>query len=134
MAPELFNDENESYDFAVDVYAFAVTVYSILAKADALDDGKAPPRNPQQWLMRVMRGARFIKKAEITEVHWAVIEACWKHDPKQRPQFQELLNEFHRSHKYILPDADQSAVLEYEERVYSHFKSPKVSQEDEGDS
>jgi serine/threonine protein kinase len=122
MAPEL--NEEDGYDFAIDVYAFAITLYQIFADATELDDGKPPSKSPQQHLLRALKGARFVKKPEIPEYHWGVITRCWAQDPKARPTFQELLDEFHGNHEYVLPGADQSVVLAYETQVGTSFGAP----------
>jgi serine/threonine protein kinase len=117
MAPELWN--SDGYDFSVDVYAFSVTLYSIFAEPTELDDGKGRARSSRHFQMRILRGVRFLRKPEIPGYHWGVITRCWVQDPKSRPTFKILLDEFRKSHEYILPEADRSAVLRYERLVYS---------------
>jgi hypothetical protein len=73
----------------------------------------------------MVRGQRYIRKPDIPKYHWEVIERCWAQDPKARPTFQALLEEFHNRHDYILPGADRSAVLQYENGVYSRVGAPK---------
>jgi hypothetical protein len=67
-----------------------------------------------------------VKKPEIPEYHWGVIARCWNQDPEARPTFQALLDEFHESHEYILPAADQISVLEYENQVGTSFGAPNT--------
>jgi serine/threonine protein kinase len=124
MAPEIMSDE-ESYGFPVDVFAFAVTLYAIFARPDSLDDDKGKIKTAHGLFRRVLAGARLVKPPEIPEYHWGVITRCWKGNAQERPTFAALLNEFHGSHEYILSGADRSVVLEYEDRVYSDFGSPK---------
>jgi serine/threonine protein kinase len=123
MAPELFAD-GEPYGFAVDVYSFAVTLYSIFADPQELDDGRGNAKTWPALMARVSEGARFARKAEIPDSQWEVIRACWAADPKVRPTFQSLLDSFRGGHRYVLDGADRAAVLEYESRVYGQFGPP----------
>jgi hypothetical protein len=120
MAPTVFTDGE--CDFSADVYAFAVTLYSIFAEPKEMDDGNVSRRSIMIIMRAVCRGARFLRKPEIPEYHWGVITRCWAQDPKSRPTFEMLLDEFHNSHECILPEADRSAVLEYENLIYSREK------------
>jgi hypothetical protein len=74
---------------------------------------------------RVIKGERFVRRPEIPEYYWSLIVRCWAQDPSLRPQFRELLEEFHDRHEYILSGADEGVVLEYENRLYSRFGPPK---------
>jgi serine/threonine protein kinase len=123
MAPELFSDD-EMYDFSVDVYAFAITLYSIFAEPKELDDGTTGPRSPQVLFRKVVNGARFVRKGEIPDSLWEVIHLCWAKDPKVRPTFQSLLDSFRGCRRYVLDGADRESVLEYETRVYGQFGPP----------
>jgi serine/threonine protein kinase len=124
IALDINRDEERRYDFSVDVYAFAVTLYHIFAEAKDFDDGLMPIMTFHQLWRRISQGARFNRKPQIPEYHWGVIVRCWVADPKARPTFQALLEEFHDSHEYILSGASRSAVLEYEDRVGSYFGVP----------
>jgi serine/threonine protein kinase len=124
MAPELFSDDG-AYDFAVDVYAFAVTLYRLFAEAKVMDDQPSPPAGVQQLRKRVLQGARFVKAPAIPDPIWDVITRCWQADPKARPTFWQLLNEFRGGRVYALAGADQAAILEYESRVWGDFGPPK---------
>jgi hypothetical protein len=118
-APELYNESPDGWGFSVDVYAFAIILYSIFAKPKVLNDGRRPPSNAGQIEMRMSRGARFLKTPEIPKYHWGVINRCWNQGPGSRPTSKILLDEFHESHEYILPGANRWDVLRYEELVYS---------------
>jgi serine/threonine protein kinase len=124
MAPELYGD-NE-YSFPVDVYAFAVLLYSFFTEPTRLDDKKGALRHAEQLLQRVNAGARFVKPAGIPDTHWDLISAAWRHDPKQRPTFQELVNDFHLNHRYVFPGADLTQVLEYENRLLEYEAPPVI--------
>jgi serine/threonine protein kinase len=129
MAPEILRKDGDGYDFSIDVFSFAVTLYHIFADIGEFRNERPDQRQFASMRLRkaIERGDRFVKKPEIPEYHWAVIVRCWAQDPKARPTFQELLNEFHDKHEYILPGADQSAVLAYENQVGTSFGAPNRS-------
>jgi serine/threonine protein kinase len=115
MAPEIFAPEY--YDFAVDVYSFAVTLHQMFTEETEMDDGHGPARNMQQIARCVTRGVRFTRPREIPDSLWALITRCWATDPKARPTFRGILDELQGGRDYVLPGADRDAVLEYEDRV-----------------
>jgi serine/threonine protein kinase len=116
MAPELYSDEEE-YDRPVDVYAFAILLYSFFAEPMRLNDKPEPIKSPQSLMIRVGKGARFVKPPKIPDPHWALIESSWAQDTKSRPTFEEMVLDFHAEHLYVLPGADMDQVIEYEERM-----------------
>jgi serine/threonine protein kinase len=121
IAPEMWGKDN--YDFSIDVFSFAITLYQIFADLGTFDDGKSA-KSHGALHQRITEGARYARKPEIPDYHWGVIVRCWTQDPKGRPTFQQLLEEFHDNHGYILPGADQSAVLAYENQVWTSFGAP----------
>jgi serine/threonine protein kinase len=121
VAPDMMS--SDSYDFAVDIYSFAVTLYAKLAEPMRLNDGTRVASFLQFW-RKIGNGVRFEKRSEIPDYHWSVIERCWDEDPSERPTFESLLKEFHVSHKYILDGADESSVREYEDRVWYNYGPP----------
>jgi serine/threonine protein kinase len=125
MAPELLNDEH-GYSFPVDVYAFGVTLYSLFADPGELDDSTRPYRSAQQLMLRIGRGARFVRKTVISDYYWDLITECWKQGPETRPTFKTLMDAFHNTHEYIFPDADRAKVLAYEEKVYRRVGPPRM--------
>jgi serine/threonine protein kinase len=124
MAPELFMAED--YSFGVDVYAFAMTLYSMFTPPKEMDDKRPPSRTPQQLMARIGKGTRWAKKPEIPDYYWAVIVKCWDIGPENRPQFKDIVEEFVTTHDYLLPGADREKVLAYEKKVYRAFSPPKV--------
>jgi serine/threonine protein kinase len=116
MAPELCED-NDHYDQSVDVYAFAVLLYSFFAEPDEPDDGQGPFGSIVTTMHRVMQDTRFVKPPDIPEAYWALIQNAWDKAADKRPTFQEMVNDFHTNHDYIFPGADRAQVLEYENRI-----------------
>jgi serine/threonine protein kinase len=125
MAPELFADEQE-YSVPVDVYAYAVSLYSLFADPAELDDNPKACRSAQQLMLRIGRGARFVRKSNISDYYWDLICECWKQGPETRPTFKNLMDGFHNTHEYIFPDADRATVLAYEDKVYRRVGPPRI--------
>jgi serine/threonine protein kinase len=97
------------------VYFFAMIVSSLFSDASNLDKGSVS--SEYSLLFMIPNGARPMRAPEIPDALWAVITRAWHQDPEMRPTFRQLLSEAQSDHFYILPGADVSAVLEYENRV-----------------
>jgi serine/threonine protein kinase len=113
-----------SYDFSIDIYSFAVTLYYIFAEPTKWNDGGRINETGFPFQQKIVNGVRFEKPPEIPDYHWGVIERCWDQDPKERPTFESLLEEFHVRHEYILDGADESSVREYEDQVWYNYGPP----------
>jgi serine/threonine protein kinase len=125
MAPELMDDDSD-YDYEVDVYAFAVTLYSMFAAPAELDDNPRPIRRQDDLFTRVQNGARFKRKPTIPDHYWWLIQQCWAGPAVDRPPFRTLLRNFKDSHEYAtaLPGVDMPSVIEYENRLFQDFGDP----------
>jgi serine/threonine protein kinase len=128
LSPEMAYGDG-TYDFAVDVYSFAVTLYSIFADPQMLDDGGSNSPASLGLIMRVCDGARFVRVEEIPDAQWEVIHSCWAEDPKARPTFQSLLDSFRGGRRYVIEGSDRAAILEYEDRVYGQFGLPNTDKQ-----
>jgi serine/threonine protein kinase len=115
MAPELCSDDG--YGFPADVYSFAVILYNFFADPKDLDDNPRPYKSSQDFLRRVIKGARFVRPRNIPDKYWDFICNTWKTDAGQRPTFREMLEDFHQHHEYMFPGSDLAAVTEYEDRI-----------------
>jgi serine/threonine protein kinase len=127
MAPELFGDDD--YSFPVDVYAFAISLYSLFAEPCELDDRAGRPRRPEQLMARILKGARFKRLPQIPDHIWGLITECWCRGAETRPKFVDLLTRFHSDHSYIIDGADRETVLRYEESVYTDCGPPRMTGE-----
>jgi serine/threonine protein kinase len=115
MAPELYDDEDK-YTYSVDVYAFAVLMYtSFTSKQNELNDG--PIRSPQNLMMRVSRGSRLKRQDGITDKYWELIEECWKHAPAERPDFAAIVDKMNENDDFALPGTDLAKYKEYRTRI-----------------
>jgi serine/threonine protein kinase len=122
MAPEVYNGDSE-YGFPVDVYSFAVLLYSFFAEATELNDGQGPAKSGTDLVRRAAAGARFVKPRVMLEAYWTLIEVAWCQEPDQRPPFQAIVKDFHDHHDYIFPGADFEQVVEYENRILTSSAS-----------
>jgi serine/threonine protein kinase len=120
MAPELFSDECDGHHSSkVDVYAFGVLLYTLFSENRKLDDNpERPVRSPQQLLMRVAKGARFIRTPEIPEFYWNLITHCWAQDPAARPTFSDIVRLL-KEHKGELGNIDLAEFETYEKAIFS---------------
>jgi hypothetical protein len=116
MAPELWVDESVGYTNSVDVYAYAVLLYSLFVRNPELqlDDGKGPAGRPAAFFPRIQQGVRFLRKDTIKASYWRLITACWNRIPNERPQFTAIVNEMVRHiNKFLLEGTDRDAVQSY---------------------
>jgi len=101
QAPELLStdiEESESYEYnsskASDIYAFACVCYEIFS-------GQVPFfENPHdiRVILGVMRGKRptrpshdLSKTRGFSDEIWDLVQACWAHDPIQRPTAEQVV-------------------------------------------
>jgi serine/threonine protein kinase len=117
MAPELFDDEDDNCSLAVDVYAYGVLLYTVFTDKQIFKEGERPPRGPQQLLMKVAQGHRFMRQPEIPDVYWDLITRCWQQSPANRPTFDEIVREMLESERYAFPGTDLARYREYRERM-----------------
>ena len=108
MAPEFF--KADKIGFKVDVYAFGMTMYSILS-------GR-PPYNPKanQWMIMQMvdKGERPELK-DVPVAYQSLIEDCWHEQPDSRPGFDEIVERL----KQLIPpnEPDSNKLYAYEEKM-----------------
>jgi serine/threonine protein kinase len=121
-APEFILEEVVC-DFPMDVYSFAIILYFIFGKPPELDGRSRRFRSPMALVNRMSRGFRFERNSDIPDGLWEVIEECWRHDPAERPTFQDLLDSFRGGERYRLEEADVGELLKYEETLEKHFRS-----------
>jgi serine/threonine protein kinase len=82
LAPELHRDD--VYDFSVDVFAFALTLYGIFGRPAPMGNGGLM-RTCYLLVQWIIKGGRYVKLLEIPDYHWSVICRCWKDNRHERP-------------------------------------------------
>jgi hypothetical protein len=116
IAPELWTDRTVSYTQAIDVYAYAMLLYSSFVShpSTMMDDRRKPPISPQQFMMRIQNGIRFLRTETISDSYWELIQACWETEPNLRPTFSTLIDGIMRNlNSFILPGANEVEVRRY---------------------
>jgi serine/threonine protein kinase len=116
MAPELYSEE-ETYDYSVDVFAFAVLICALFEQPNEMDDGNRPPRTPQMLMRRVSSGARWRRPKGISDGLWQLVTECWRQNPAERPTFSEIVDRLKGSVDLTFPGTDLSAYKEFQDRL-----------------
>jgi serine/threonine protein kinase len=115
MAPELWGDI-ETYGPAVDVFAFAVILYSCFAEPKIWDDNRVRTTYVQVGTA-YKNGLRLARPPNVPQAHWDLITKAWHHGAESRPTFQQLEEDFRAHHAYVLPGADLAKVEAYERKI-----------------
>ena len=100
MAPEIHT--NCEYTKAIDVYAFAIIVYEIIT-----NQAPFPNCGSYQISCKVVNGERPEFKYTIPDSYQRLIEKCWSHDPKDRPTFDEIVNDLEKDPGFIIETVDE---------------------------
>lgn len=71
-------------------------------------------------MLRICRGLRPMRPDQIPDPYWELIEKCWKHNPDERPTFEEITEEL-KNDKYAIEEfgmkTDLDKLHEYQERI-----------------
>lgn len=111
MAPELMNDEDQ-YGPAVDIYAFALIAYEIIAGIEPFSE-KGKPATFNIIVSKVLSGGRPKLPNIVPEKMRQLIEKCWSQDPKDRPSFEEIFRQLSSDFSYIDEDIDEDEINDY---------------------
>lgn len=130
MAPELWSVDG--YSGAVDVYAYAILLYTLFSNTFLWDDGRKP-QSDLHHMMRIRDGIRLQRQPEIPDFYWELIQRCWSGVPDDRPEFCEIIAWLQKDReKYAFPGTDMRQLEEYEKRVLqgvelvNRTKPPKI--------
>jgi serine/threonine protein kinase len=85
MAPELMR-EGSTYDFKVDVYAYGMLLYVILA-----NDLPFQTLKGAEFHRTILKGTRPKIPAYLPEFYQKLISQCWAAEPRDRPDFRKVL-------------------------------------------
>ena len=84
MAPEALM--KQQYSRKSDVFSFGVVIYEIVTCSNPW-----PQCTPMEAAHEVMRG-NTMTIPECPEIFQQMMKLCWQYDPKDRPEFTDLLN------------------------------------------
>jgi hypothetical protein len=117
MAPELYSDDyGDVYSQKVDVYSYAVLLYSMFCEhpEQMLSDGQGKPKSKENLMMRIGRGTRFERVPEIPDPYWALITNGWSHNPEERCDFKEIVDQL-LAHvgEFMLEECNDGVVRSY---------------------
>lgn len=123
MAPEIF--ETKECTKASDVYAFAIVMYEILTDT-------RPFKNIDMFQLyrKVTNGERpsFEGTKPVEKAYCDLIERCWSQEPKDRPTFNEIVEEL-KTAKFInekIEKEDFQRYLNFVENYQSTFNTCKI--------
>lgn len=118
-APETFIDGYDPYGFPVDVYSYAILLYSMFTNEVIFDDLKRV-NSSQHYLIKIRNGKRLKKREKIPNHYWELIQRCWQQNPEDRPTFEEIVNIL-KNDKYALEEfgmkTDLEQLHEYQRRI-----------------
>jgi serine/threonine protein kinase len=115
MAPEQWSDRSEGYGVHVDVYAYAVLLYSMFA-LDPLAhiEGGKMNRSCLALMTRIEMGRRFERVPGISDMLWCIIISAWDACQWFRPTFRDIVDSMTKNvHECLFPGADEAAVRKY---------------------
>ncbi|KAK8849929.1 hypothetical protein M9Y10_018520 [Tritrichomonas musculus] len=107
MAPEIINEEK--YDEKVDVYSFGVLIYFVLNDGD-LSEIK---------IRNIVNGKKTPLPSKFTEFSKQLINSCWNFDPKDRPSFEQIIEDLSRN-KFNLINLTKPELQKVESLVKNH--------------
>lgn len=110
MAPELMANEDQ-YGPAVDIYAFSLIAYEIIAGIEPFSEKGKPASF--SILSKVLSGYRPKLPNFIPEKMKQLIEKCWSQDPKDRPSFEEIFKQLSSDFSYFDEDIDEDEINDY---------------------
>jgi serine/threonine protein kinase len=86
LAPELV--QGRPYDIGVDVFAFGMTMYAVLAGRDPF-----PGLAPFPVQAEILKGNRPVFPVDTPPVLVNLAQRCWDGDRTRRPRFEEIVDE-----------------------------------------
>ena len=87
MAPEIL--DTKPYSKSADVYSFGITMYELWTeKTPYSNSGFTKPWDIAQF---VVSGKRLPVPRDMPASYAAIMQACWAHEPTQRPTFAQVV-------------------------------------------
>ena len=92
MAPEVLTGHTD-YCRKADVYSFAVVLWEIAAQTTPWNElPDSVLLFPRQLMEIIVSGRRPRLNPEWLPTYRNLLEACWATDPRERPEFAEIVN------------------------------------------
>jgi serine/threonine protein kinase len=110
LAPEVI--EGEDYDFRIDVFAFGMTMYAVLAGEDPF-----PGLNRFKILKGIAKHRRPDFPADAPSPLVNLAQRCWDGDRTRRPTFQEIIAELESPEVLSCPALSSWAYRDYRDRI-----------------
>lgn len=121
MAPEIFM--NNEYSKASDVYSFVICIYEILT-------GKLVYRKKSDtaimYLVTIKKDRPKFKES-FPKCYQHLIERCWSDDPKERPSFDEIVNELLTNKDFITSEIDEKLYRSYVDIYFKELESIDIT-------
>ncbi len=105
LAPELFRYK-EKYTAACDLYSFGYLIWAIFTGKEAFQDFKG------DLIAHIRADKREVIPNTIPEFYAGLIRACWRQEPKERPQLTQFIEQVER---YTPRPASPSPEAVYEQ-------------------
>ncbi|KAK8876526.1 hypothetical protein M9Y10_006742 [Tritrichomonas musculus] len=106
LSPEIWR--SCEYNKPCDVYAFAFIVYEIITNERPFKDF-----NYLELASHVLRGGRPAFVKPIPKSYQDLIERCWSQNPRDRPTFDQIVNELKTNHEFITDLVDEKEYFNY---------------------
>jgi serine/threonine protein kinase len=106
MAPELHTDEGGVYGFAVDVFAYGMMLWAVLADAEPFPG----ITNKFTIAQKIIQGERPMIPPFVSASSRKLIEACWDGNPSARPTFADIVKQ---PEALIVDGCDENAFANY---------------------
>jgi serine/threonine protein kinase len=116
MALELWTDKSSAYRQEVDVYAFAILLYSLFVNdpTKELDDNRGCADKPRILLRRISNGARPKRAPTINDAYWGLITNGWDGCPATRMTFEAIVDHMVGNvTAFMIPGANEAEVHQY---------------------
>ena len=112
MAPEFLEDpETYSTSLPVDVYAFGVTIYSLVAETEPYAN-----KTIYSFLNSILRGKRPAFPPGVRSKWRDLISKCWSQVPDERPSFT-MICDFLESDEFLDDTIDRDVFDDYKKIV-----------------
>eukprot|EP01113_Clastostelium_recurvatum_P020910 TRINITY_DN2475_c0_g1_i1.p1 TRINITY_DN2475_c0_g1~~TRINITY_DN2475_c0_g1_i1.p1 ORF type:complete len:834 (-),score=248.83 TRINITY_DN2475_c0_g1_i1:123-2624(-) len=92
MAPEMYIDPT-NYNNSIDVYAFGIILWELITRKKPFHE----VRTSFELEKIVREGMRPTIPAEVPQILADLVRACWSGNPKDRPTFQQALEQLERA-------------------------------------